>query len=89
MRQFLRQQKLQPLLHLPGGLVGEGDRQNLSWIGTMLADQVGNAMGQGTGLAAASAGDHQQWTFVMIDCPTLGVVETGQKAHARNVKGAE
>ena len=55
----------------------------------MLADQVGNAMGQGTGLAAASAGDHQQWTFVMIDCPTLGVVETGQKAHARNVKGAE
>ena len=73
--QLLGQEQLKPLLHLPSGLVGEGHRQNLRRIRTVLANQVSDAMGQGPGLAATSAGNHKQRTFVMIDCPALGVIE--------------
>ena len=46
-RQLLGQKQLKPLLHLPSGLVGEGNGQNLRRIYTVLPNQVGNAMGQG------------------------------------------
>ena len=79
--QLLSQQHLQPLLHLAGGLVGEGHRQDLSGISTVLTDQMGDAMGEGAGLAAAGTGHHQQGPFVVVHRPALGVVEAGQKAH--------
>ena len=33
------------LLHLGGGLVGEGEGEDAEWVGA-LADEVGNAVGQ-------------------------------------------
>ena len=81
LRQLLGQKQLQPLLHLAGRLVGEGDGQDLGWVRTVLTDQMGDPMGEGTGLAATGAGHHQQGAFVVIHRPALGVVEAGQKAH--------
>ena len=75
LRQLLGQEQLKPLLHLPSGLVGEGNSQNLRRICTVLPNQVGNAMGQGPGFAATGAGNHQQRTFVVIHRPALIVVK--------------
>ena len=82
LRQTMGQQQLQPLLHFPGGLVGERDGEQLGRINAVMADKVGNAMGQGPGLAAAGTGHHQQRPRVVIDGPALGFVETGQETHA-------
>ena len=84
--QLLGQQQLQPLLHLAGRLVGEGHRQQGAGIHAVVADQVGDAVGEGPGLAAAGTGHHQQGTGVVIHSPPLGIVEAGQKcAHRRSL----
>ena len=83
LRQRLSQEQLKPLLHLPSSLIGEGHRQNLRRICTVLPNQVGNAMGESPGLATTGAGNHQQRTFVVIHSPALGVVKSRQKAHAK------
>ena len=44
-----------------------------------MADQVGNAMGEGAGLAATGTGHHQQGAGVVIDGPALGVVKSGKE----------
>ena len=80
--QLLGQQQLQPLFHLPRGLVGEGHRQDLGRISPVLANEVSDAMGECARLAAAGASHHQQRTFVVIHRPALGVVEAGEEAHA-------
>ena len=49
-----------PLLHLAGGLVGEGDRQDLTRVRPAGGEQVGDPVGQHPGLARAGAGDDQQ-----------------------------
>ena len=54
----LGQQHLQPLLHFPGSLVGEGHRQEGRRVDAVMADQVGDAMGEGPGFAAACPGYH-------------------------------
>ena len=77
--QLLGQQQLQPLLHLAGGLVGEGHRQQLGRIHAVVAHQVGDAVGERPGLAAAGPGHHQQGPGVVIHRPALGVVETGKE----------
>ena len=74
LRQLLSQKQLKPLLHLPSGLVGEGNGQNLRRICSVLANQVGYAMGKGPGLTATGASNHQQWAFVVIHRPALGVI---------------
>ncbi len=51
-------QRLQPAPHLPGALVGEGDRQNLPRQGPQRLDQVGHAVGQHERLARPRAGQH-------------------------------
>ena len=80
--QTLRQQQLKPLLHLAGGFIGEGHRQNLSWIGTVLSDQVSNPMGECPSFSTTCSCHHQQGTLVMIYSPSLGVIKASQKAHA-------
>ena len=77
--QLLGQQQLQPLLHLAGGLVGEGHRQQLGRIHAVVAHQVGDAVGERPGLAAAGPGHHQQGPGVMVHRPALGVVEAGKE----------
>ena len=77
--QLLGQQQLQPLLHLAGRLVGEGHRQQGAGIHAVVADQVGDAVGEGPGLAAAGTGHHQQRTGVVIHRLALGVIQAGEK----------
>ena len=79
--ELLRQQELQSLLHFPRRLVGESHSEDLGRIRTVLADQMGDAMGERTRFPTASSGHHQQRPLVVIHCPALGVVEAGQKAH--------
>jgi hypothetical protein len=52
---------LDPLAHLGGGLVGEGDREDLTRAAPLARpEQVGDALGQHPGLARAGAGDDEQ-----------------------------
>ena len=84
--QALGQQQLQPLLHFPSRLIRKGDGQDLAWIGSVLSNEVGDAMGESTRLPTPCTSHHQQRPLVVIHRPALGVVEAGQKAHAQNVR---
>ena len=66
---------LDPLLHLGGGLVGEGDRQDRARVRLALGDQPGDPAGQHPGLARARAGDHQQRRALVDDGRALRLVE--------------
>ena len=48
------------LLHLAGGLVGEGHRQDFGRPGALGGEDMGDAGGQHARLAGAGAGQHQQ-----------------------------
>jgi hypothetical protein len=50
----------QPVAHLTGGLVGEGDCEDLVGPDAAVLDEMGDAMRQHARLAAARAGKHQQ-----------------------------
>ncbi len=64
-----------PLLHLPGGLVGKGDRRNVSPRNAQVLDQMGHLAGDHAGLATAGAGQHQQGAIRVADSFTLSGVE--------------
>jgi len=53
------QQLLHPFAHLAGGLVGEGHRQDGAGGLAQVAHQVGDAVGEHAGLAAAGSGQDQ------------------------------
>jgi hypothetical protein len=78
----LRQQQLKPLLHLPGSFVGKSDSQNLTWIRSVLSNEMSDPMGKSTCLATSGPSHHQQRPLVVIHRPALGVVKASQKAHA-------
>ena len=61
------QQPLDPLGHLLGGLVGEGDGQDLVGADAPLSDQVSDPVGQGPGLPRARPGHDQDGPFRMED----------------------
>ena len=71
----LADQLLDPLLHLGGGLVGEGDRQDRAGVGLALGDQPGDPAGQHAGLARAGAGHDEQRRPGVHDGRALGFVE--------------
>ena len=50
-------------LHLVGGLVGEGDREDVLGRDAGLADHVGDAVGERAGLATAGAGEDENGAF--------------------------
>jgi len=52
-----------PFLHLAGGLVGEGHRENLARPGLAREDDMGQPPGEGGGLAGAGAGEDQHRSF--------------------------
>src|SRR5690606_1247828 len=54
------QQHADALLHLPGGLVGEGHGDDVLGTDAALLDQIGDLAGDDTGLAATGAGQHEQ-----------------------------
>ena len=74
---------LDPLAHLGGGLVGEGDRQDRAGMRVALGDQPGDPAGQHPGLARTRAGDDQQRRPGVHDGLALGVVEAFQQLVGR------
>src|SRR5690606_3920128 len=69
--------------HLLGGLVGEGEQEDFLRAHT-LAEQVGDAVGEGAGLARAGAGEHEQRAGLGGHGGELLVVERGAKIDRRN-----
>ena len=61
------QQLRQPMPHLPGRPVGEGDRGDPVWRHAAYANQVGDAVGYDAGLPAARTGDNQQRPVNRLD----------------------
>jgi hypothetical protein len=64
-------QRADPVLHLPGGLVGEGHRQDVEGARPPGGDQVGGAGGQHPGLAGAGAGQHEDRALRGLDGAAL------------------
>ena len=67
---------LDPLAHLRGGLVGEGDREDLPRLRAAGGEQVGDAVREHPGLARARAGDDEQGAALVQDGLALGGVES-------------
>jgi hypothetical protein len=44
-----------------------------------MADQVGDAVGQGPGFATTSTCHHKEGAVAMLDSPSLGLIQTGQE----------
>ncbi|GAB3863819.1 hypothetical protein GCM10027610_111160 [Dactylosporangium cerinum] len=63
------------LLHLAGGLVGEGDRDDLTGVHGTGREQIGDPAGQHLGLARAGAGDDEQRGTLVGHGVTLRTVE--------------
>jgi hypothetical protein len=69
-----------PLAHLVGGLVGEGDREDLVRPRLARREQPGDPVGEHPGLARPGAGQHQQRPLAVGDRLPLGLVEVGEQA---------
>ena len=76
-------QRRDPLAHLVGRLVGEGDGQDAHGVDAVLADQVGDAVGQDPGLARAGPGHDQQRTVGVDDGVELVGVEPVDQGDGR------
>ena len=66
----LRGDALDAAGHLAGGAAGEGHQQDAARIGAV-DHQMGDAMGEGVGLARAGAGDDQQRTGRRADADAM------------------
>ena len=64
--------------HLGGGLVREGNRQNLPGIDALL-DQPCDASGDDAGLARSGTGENEQRAFVMLDGGALAGSQIGHE----------
>ena len=64
-----------PALHLVGGLVGERDGEDLERRDVVVADQMGDPVGQNPGLARPGTGDDEQRTRVVGDRLPLHRIE--------------
>ena len=76
-------QRGDPLLHLPCGLVGERDREDLGGLHALLADEMGDALGEHARLARACPCDDEQGTAAMGHGFLLGRVEVRHGAIVR------
>ena len=80
---------LDALAHLAGGLVGEGDGEDVAGPDALL-EQVGDAAGDDARLAAAGAGQDEQRPFDVRDGLALGVGQVGEqvaRGHRRLLRG--
>ena len=68
-----------PLAHLAGGLVREGDGQDPLRMHPFTGDQVGDAVGEHPGLAGTGTCHHQQWTRRVHDRIQLIGVQTREQ----------
>ena len=69
---------LDALLHLPRGLVREGDREDLVRLHADRREQVRDAVGEHAGLARARAGDHEQRPLGRQHGLPLGGIQVGE-----------
>ncbi len=67
--------------HLPGGFVGEGDRQDAARVDADHLDKVGDAVGNDAGLAAARPGEYQYRAVNSLDGLSLGGVKFSEDIH--------
>ena len=73
-------QLFHPRLHFPGRFVGKGQGQNMPGLHPMV-DQIGDAVGQGAGFAAARAGQNQHRPLQRFSGFSLHGIECGQIHH--------
>ena len=78
-RVAVRHQLIDARLHLVGGLVREGQGQDLGRPGPPSGDQPGDAASDDLGLARPGAGDDQQRAFAVAHRPPLFRVEPGEE----------
>ena len=82
-------QRVDPLLHLGGGLVGEGDRHDLAGVHAALGEQPGDAVGQHPRLARAGPGHDEQRRTGVRDRLPLPQVEALQQRRAAGSGGLD
>ncbi|MNP14133.1 hypothetical protein D3C76_1064460 [compost metagenome] len=73
------QQGADALLHLAGGLVGEGHGDDVLGADAALLDQVGDLAGDHAGLAGTGAGQHQQGAADEVHGLLLPGIESGHR----------
>ena len=79
-----------PLAHLGGGLVGEGDGEHLAGLHAAGGEQVGDAVGEHAGLARPCAGDDEQGAALVQHGLALLRVEADEqllRVGARTARG--
>ena len=73
------QEILDPATHLARCLIGKRDRENFAGLGPALLDQPGDPVREHARLAAAGAGEDQQWPIVGgHGCP-LRRIQSGEE----------
>ena len=72
-----------PLLHLPGRFVGEGDRQDVPGVDPLLRKQISDPVGQHPRLSASRAGHDQHRPFRGLHRFSLGRIQSGQQFPSR------
>src|SRR5207302_1460534 len=73
--------------HLPRRLVGEGHRQDVRGAGAAGRDQIGDAVGEDAGLAAAGPGEDEQRAVGRLDRAPLRRIEAGEKVGRLGARG--
>jgi hypothetical protein len=73
------QQGADALLHLAGGLVGEGHGDDVLGADAAILDQMGDLAGDHAGLAGTGAGEHQERAADVVHGLLLPGVETGHE----------
>ena len=79
-----RSVEVDALLHLRGGLLGEGHRQDLVRLGGGGRDEIDDARGQDVRLPGPRAGDHEQRTGTVLHRAPLLVGEGREDVRARD-----
>ena len=78
-RVAVRDQEVDPLLHLVGRLLRKGHGQDLIRPGRLGRDKVGDPMRDDFGFSGASTGDDQEGPFAIHDRPCLLLVQALQQ----------
>jgi hypothetical protein len=74
---------MDPLAHLIGGFVGEGNSQNAGSGDAMRFDEMGDAVRDDTRFAASGARQQQEGSFDVRDSRLLLWIQTLEKIHEK------
>ena len=81
-------QRVDPLPHLIGRLVGKRDAQNMPRQNAELGDQKGEAVRQGPGLSGTGPGDHPHEALRRGDGGSLRLIQAGKQVfHSAPFRG--